>query len=69
MICADPDAWYQIDPTLMGAEANEDLRRALHDPEVVHAMCEDYRAGLGIDRANDLAELGHCADRATGRRK
>ena len=21
------------------------LRRALHDPKVVHAMCEDYRAG------------------------
>jgi haloacetate dehalogenase len=62
MICADPDAWYQINPELMGAEAYDDLRQALHDPEVVHAMCEDYRAGLGIDRANDMA------DQAAGRR-
>ncbi|GAA3155662.1 hypothetical protein GCM10010466_53250 [Planomonospora alba] len=36
--------------------------RALHDPETVHAMCEDYRAGLGVDRAADDA------DRAAGRR-
>jgi haloacetate dehalogenase len=28
----------------------------------VHAMCEDYRAGLGVDRAADDA------DRAAGRR-
>jgi haloacetate dehalogenase len=46
----------------MGEEALADLRRALHDPATVHAMCEDYRAGLGIDREIDEA------DRATGRR-
>ncbi len=38
------------------------LRKALHDPEIVQAMCEDYRAGLGIDRMLDDA------DRAAGRR-
>jgi haloacetate dehalogenase len=56
IISADPDAWYQIDPEQMGAEAYADLRRALHNPETVHAMCEDYRAGLGIDRAHDDAD-------------
>jgi haloacetate dehalogenase len=62
VICADPDAWYRPDRELMGEEAYADLRRALHDPETVHAMCEDYRAGLGPDRAADDA------DRAAGRR-
>jgi haloacetate dehalogenase len=33
-----------------------------HDPATVHAMCEDYRAGLGVDREHDEA------DRAAGRR-
>ena len=46
----------------MGEEAYADLRRALHDPEVVHAMLEDYRAGLREDREHDAA------DRAAGRR-
>jgi haloacetate dehalogenase len=62
VIDADPDAWYRVDRALMGEEAYADLRRALHDPEVVHAMLEDYRAGLGVDRAADDA------DRAAGRR-
>ncbi len=62
VIDADPDAWYQVASEQLGEENYADLRRALHDPQVVHAMCEDYRAGLGIDRAHDDA------DRATGRR-
>ncbi len=61
IINADPDAWYLAGPEAMGAEAYEDYRRAIHDPETVHAMCEDYRAGLGIDRAHDDE------DRAAGR--
>ncbi|HYN95015.1 MAG TPA: alpha/beta hydrolase [Pilimelia sp.] len=62
VINADPDAWYALDPATMGAEAFADARRAIHDPATVHAMCEDYRAGLGVDRAADEA------DRAAGRR-
>ncbi|MEU9834167.1 alpha/beta hydrolase [Streptosporangium sp. NPDC048047] len=62
VINADPDAWYRATPEQMGAEAYEDYRRAIHDPAVVHAMCEDYRAGLGVDRATDDA------DRRAGRR-
>jgi haloacetate dehalogenase len=62
VICADPDAWYDLDAQRMGEEAYADVRAALHDPTTVHAMCEDYRAGLTIDRAQDDA------DRAAGRR-
>ena len=62
VINADPDAWYGGDPEAMGAENHADYRAAIHDPATVHAMCEDYRAGLGIDRAIDDA------DRAAGRR-
>ena len=62
VISADPDAWYDATDEHMGAEAFADYRRAIHDPETVHAMMEDYRAGLGIDREHDEA------DRRAGRR-
>jgi haloacetate dehalogenase len=55
LINSDPDEWYRISPELMGADAYADLRRALHDPGVVHAMLEDYRAGLREDREDDEA--------------
>ena len=61
VINADPEAWYRVTPDTMGEEAYADLRRALHDPDVVHGMVEDYRAGLTVDRAADDA------DRAAGR--
>ena len=44
-----------------GAPALADYERAIQDPETVRAMCDDYRAGIGIDC--DLDE----ADRDTGR--
>jgi haloacetate dehalogenase len=56
IINADPDAWYSYSPEHMGPEAYEDLRRALHNPEVVHAMLEDYRAGLRADADADEAD-------------
>jgi haloacetate dehalogenase len=52
-ISADPDAWYEATPEHMGDEAYADYQDAIHDPETVHAMLEDYRAGLGIDRQHD----------------
>ena len=57
-ICADPDAWYGSPDDkrrLMGDAAYADYQAAIHDPATVHAMLEDYRAGLGIDRAHDEA--------------
>jgi haloacetate dehalogenase len=62
VINADPDIWYDVSPEHMGDVAFADLRTALHDPDVVHAMLEDYRAGLGIDRRHDDE------DQAAGRR-
>jgi haloacetate dehalogenase len=62
VIGADPDAWYAAGPEAMGEEAYADYRRAIHDPATVHAMMEDYRAGLGIDRRHDDE------DRRAGRR-
>jgi haloacetate dehalogenase len=43
-------------------EAVADYARALHDRAVVHAICEDYRAGATCDRRRDEE------DRAAGRR-
>ena len=62
VISADPDGWYGAHPHQMGDEAYADYRRAIHDPETVHAMMEDYRAGLGLDRRHDEE------DRRAGRR-
>jgi haloacetate dehalogenase len=56
LIAADVTAWYDLDVTLMGEENYADVARAVADPAVQHAMCEDYRAGLGVDRAADDAD-------------
>jgi haloacetate dehalogenase len=57
VICRDPDAWYRTPPPqAMGDGNHADVWAALRDPSVVHGMCEDYRAGLGIDRAHDEAD-------------
>jgi len=55
-INAAPDAWYGGSAEAMGAEAYEDYRLAIHNPATVHAMLEDYRAGLGIDRDHEIAD-------------
>jgi haloacetate dehalogenase len=62
VIDSDPDAWYGEGPQVGPPEAYEDFRKAIHDPETVHAMLEDYRAGLTIDRRHDDD------DRSVGRR-
>ena len=61
-ISADPEAWYENTPEQMGREAHDDLWQALRNPDVVHGMVEDYRAGVTVDRETDDA------DRAAGRR-
>ncbi|MDQ2653302.1 MAG: alpha/beta hydrolase, partial [Chloroflexota bacterium] len=52
-ILADPETWYAADRQSMGEENYQDFLSAIHNPATVHAMCEDYRAGLGVDRAAD----------------
>jgi haloacetate dehalogenase len=61
-INADPERWYIHEPDAMGAENHADFLAAIRNPDVVHGMVEDYRAGLGIDREHDEA------DRASGRK-
>jgi haloacetate dehalogenase len=60
VINADPDAWYR--PERLDPAIRDDVRAAMHDPAVVHAMAGDYRAGLRADRQADDE------DRAAGRR-
>jgi haloacetate dehalogenase len=56
-ITADPDAWYSgVRPEPMGVENYRELRAAIHDPDTVRAMLEDYRAGLGVDREHEEAD-------------
>jgi haloacetate dehalogenase len=52
-ILADPDLWYPGTPEQMGEEAYADFMAATRDPETIHGMLEDYRAGLCIDRQHD----------------
>jgi haloacetate dehalogenase len=65
-ITADAAAWYGSNAPgkreAMGEENHADHLAAIGDPATVRAMLEDYRAGLGVDRAAEEA------DRATGRR-
>jgi haloacetate dehalogenase len=67
LIAADP-AWFFLDAQFGGilrtfpADAVEDYLHWLADPDVVHTICEDYRAGATVDRSLDDA------DRAAGRR-
>jgi haloacetate dehalogenase len=61
-ILADPHKWYGNDADKLGRRNYEDYARAISDPDTVVARLEDYRAGLGIDRAVDEADI------AAGRR-
>jgi haloacetate dehalogenase len=69
LIGADPD--FYLDWTIrswvgegaaLAPEAMDHYRAAFRNPAVIHAACEDYRAGLDID-----AELD-AADKQAGRR-
>jgi haloacetate dehalogenase len=61
-ILSDPDAWYSTGAgreSQMGSENYADYHSAIHDPAVVVAMLEDYRAGLGPDRVADDNDRVH----------
>ncbi|GLY70782.1 hydrolase [Amycolatopsis taiwanensis] len=61
-ITADPTAWYRADRPAMGPENYDEWYAAVHDPDVIRGMLEDYRAGLTVDYRDEQA------DRAEGRR-
>ena len=62
LIAGDPDAFYfrrDLGSTdIFAPEALEEYQRYCHDPETIHAMCEDYRAGATFDFALDEADRG-----------
>jgi haloacetate dehalogenase len=70
MIAADPEAVvdHALSPewgtpeTAFDQAARSAYAACLRDPERVHAICEEYRAGATLDREHDAADL------ATGRR-
>ncbi len=60
-IAADPEHFFldaQFGGVLRTFPAAADYARHLHDPRVVHAVCEDYRAGATYDRELDEADRG-----------
>ena len=65
VIAPDPEAFFldaQFGGVLRTFPAAAQYARHLHDQKVVHAICEDYRAGATYDRELDDA------DRADGNR-
>jgi haloacetate dehalogenase len=63
LIGADPDDYCLHGRRhLFAPEALEEYLRCFRNPETIHAICEDYRAGATIDFALDEA------DRREGRR-
>ena len=59
LIAAAPDEFYfRGDRSRFHREALADYLRSVHDPETIHAMCEDYRAGATIDYELDEADRG-----------
>jgi haloacetate dehalogenase len=72
VISAAPDAWWRAHtsrepkpPDFFDKEALADYMSAIHDPEMIRGMCEDYRAAATIDLEHDRAsraagEKIHC---------
>jgi haloacetate dehalogenase len=68
LISADPDAFFDVHvrgglglgkaPGRYPADLMATYRTVLDDPSTVQAICEDYRAGAGIDRDHDDADRG-----------
>lgn len=65
MIGADPDfyllrklqSWSRI-PDAFTPMAVAEYLRCFREPDCIHATCEDYRAGAGIDLIHDAADFG-----------
>ena len=59
LIAAAPDGFYfRGDRSRFHPDALAEYLASVHDPDVIHAMCQDYRAGATIDHEldeNDLA--------------
>lgn len=51
-------AFRGLIPNAIDDAAFEQYLRCFSDPQTLHAMCEDYRAGASIDLQHDEADLG-----------
>ena len=49
--------WGKGGLEIYAPEALEEYERCFKDPDVIHASCEDYRAGASIDLVHDEADL------------
>jgi haloacetate dehalogenase len=59
MINANPENYYfRKGRERFAPEALADYLQAVHNPKTVHAMCEDYRAGVSVDYQLDEADRG-----------
>ncbi len=67
LIGADPDAFFDLHVRALGlgrapdryaADLMATYRSLLDDPGTVQAICEDYRAGAGVDREHDDGDRG-----------
>lgn len=65
LIGGDPDFylhaklghWGKGGVELFAPEAMKEYERCFRNPDVIHASCEDYRAGASIDLLHDEADL------------
>ncbi len=59
LIGANPENYYfHGTRDLFAPEALDDYLRCVRNPDTIHAMCEDYRAGATMDFALDEADRG-----------
>lgn len=65
LIAHDPEHFFFRDarPPFMTDEAYADYLASARRPEVIHAMCECYRAGAGFDRALDWNDMANSLNR------
>jgi len=60
LLGSNPDAYYfRGGRDRFAPEALADYLRAVHNPDTIHAMCEDYRAGASFDVELDEADRGN----------
>jgi len=58
LIAGAPDAFcFRGDRSRFHPEALADYLAAVRDLEVIHAMCQDYRAGATVDHEHDEGDL------------
>lgn len=63
LLSAEPEAFLQrdlgalLERGIITPEAWKEYLRVLQDPDAIHGMCEDYRAGASIDLEHDRADM------------